>query len=235
MIRSFFLAAAAAGVALSVAPAAAAPARKAPPVQRDWSRMVVMTPEGGYRMGNPSARVKLVEYGSLTCGHCARFAHDAGVGLREHVKRGRVSWEFRPYLLFPSDPGISMLLRCNGPATVFQTADRIYAEQPTWMRKLRTLSEQIHLELSSMSPQERATALVRAAGVDAIFRESGMSETRIAACLADRSGLDALVTITTRASGQEGVMGTPTFFINGANIGPQTWESLEPILREAAG
>ena len=33
----------------------------------------------------------------------------------------------------------------------------------------------------------------------------------------------------------QGVGGTPTFFINGANIGTHTWETLEPILRESAG
>ena len=38
---------------------AAAPARHAAPAARDWSRVVVMTPDGGFRMGNPAARVKL--------------------------------------------------------------------------------------------------------------------------------------------------------------------------------
>jgi protein-disulfide isomerase len=32
-----------------------------------------------------------------------------------------------------------------------------------------------------------------------------------------------------------GVSGTPTFFVNGSNVGTHNWESLEPILREAAG
>ena len=37
------------------------------------------------------------------------------------------------------------------------------------------------------------------------------------------------------AAEAQGVPGTPTFFLNGANIGTHTWATLEPILREAAG
>ena len=37
------------------------------------------------------------------------------------------------------------------------------------------------------------------------------------------------------AAAGQGVQGTPTFFLNGANIGSHNWSSLEPILKEAAG
>ena len=35
------------------------------------------TPEGGFVMGNPNAKVKLIEFGSLTCPHCAEFEEQA--------------------------------------------------------------------------------------------------------------------------------------------------------------
>ena len=52
----------AAGLALALSPAAAEakPAAKAA-AARDWSRTVAATAEGGFRMGNPNAKVKLVE------------------------------------------------------------------------------------------------------------------------------------------------------------------------------
>ena len=59
-------------------PAAAAPAQRRAGAAR-LDPEVVATPEGGFRMGNPDARVKLVEYLSLTCPHCADFARQ---GLR---------------------------------------------------------------------------------------------------------------------------------------------------------
>jgi protein-disulfide isomerase len=79
------------------AQAAAAPKRSAAPAARDWTRTVSATPEGGYRVGNPAAAVKLVEYGSLTCNHCATFAKEGMPPLlSRHVRTGRVSYEFRP-------------------------------------------------------------------------------------------------------------------------------------------
>ena len=38
---------------------------------KDWSTETAITAEGGMAIGNPEAPVKLVEYGSLTCSHCA--------------------------------------------------------------------------------------------------------------------------------------------------------------------
>src|SRR5258708_36776755 len=39
----------------------------APPKGGDWTQTVSLTPDGGMLMGNPDAKVKLIEYGSLTC------------------------------------------------------------------------------------------------------------------------------------------------------------------------
>ncbi len=56
-----------------VAPVAAAGPPAKAQAAHDWSRTVAMTPEGGFRMGNPAAKVKLIEYGSLACPHCRHF------------------------------------------------------------------------------------------------------------------------------------------------------------------
>ena len=76
----------------------------APPANGDWSEVVAATPEGGFVMGNPNAGVKLVEYGSYTCGHCARFDEEGVQPLIDkYVKTGRVSFEFRNYVRDPYD------------------------------------------------------------------------------------------------------------------------------------
>src|SRR5207237_2794614 len=75
-----------------------------PTVVRDWTRIAVRTPEG-VRIGNPAAQVKLVEYGSITCPHCAAFANQGGTaGLDRHVRTGRVSGEYRPYMIVRTAP-----------------------------------------------------------------------------------------------------------------------------------
>jgi protein-disulfide isomerase len=200
----------------------------------DWTQSVDVTPEGGFRMGNPAAPVKLVEYGSITCGHCAEFSEQASEPLKsQYVKSGQVSWEFRPYLLFPTDPGISMLLKCQGPTPFFRLAEDLYATQREWTGRLQQLSPAQQQQLEAMPAQERAAALVRATGVDQFFRQRGMPEGRIQACLADPQGLQQLVATTERGT-SEGVTGTPTFFINGAIAeGAGNWKTLEPKIRGA--
>ena len=201
----------------------------------EWTEIVAATSEGGFRMGNPDAPVKLVEYGSLGCHVCADFSTEGSEALREkYVKTGQVSWEFRPYILFASDPGVSMLLRCQGPGPFFQLTDQLYADQKNWMGKLQSLPPEIQQQFPSMTPQQQATTLVRAAGLDQFFRVRGMPEARINACLADEQGLKELAEVTARGN-REGVTGTPTFFINGRKAEDAArWKALEPMLRAAA-
>src|SRR3546814_14680664 len=49
-------------------------AKVAPPAGKAWSDVVAVTPEGGHAMGNPDASIKIVEFASLTCSHCAEFS-----------------------------------------------------------------------------------------------------------------------------------------------------------------
>ncbi|HMJ93057.1 MAG TPA: thioredoxin domain-containing protein, partial [Allosphingosinicella sp.] len=204
----------------------------AAPNNGDWTEIVSETPEGGYRMGNPEAPVKLVEYGSLSCSHCAEFAEQGSGPLREnYVKSGRVSWEFRPFLLFPSDPGVTMLLRCQGPSPFFQLADQLYADQATWMGALQTAAAApgVEAQLQSMTPQQRAAVLVRMAGLEEFFHGRGMPQGRIDSCLADQKGLQDLLARSERATSEDGVQGTPTFFINGTVVpNAASWPALEP-------
>jgi hypothetical protein len=125
-------------VALAL-PAVIAPAEPAPalaPAARDWTATVVQTAEGGFRMGNPDARIKLVVYASITCPHCATFAASGTEPLMaDYVRGGQVSWEYRPFLIFPSDPGIFQLLACRGP-TEFSRWCKLYSSQAEWAGRL---------------------------------------------------------------------------------------------------
>lgn len=222
------LAAVAAAAPALLMPAAPAEAQ----AKRDWSRTAVRTAEGGYRMGNPAATVRLVEYGSITCPHCARFAADSSASLRSrHIRSGRVSFEYRPYLIFPTDPGAFMLLDCLPPGQFFATAERLYAEQPVWSARFRALPQAEVRRIRALGPLQQAGAIAKAAGIDGYFRARGMTARQVDACLADQSRLDRLVAATRRA-GALGVQGTPTFFINGLAVGAQDWSALEPMLGE---
>ena len=215
----------------------------AAPNNGDWTQVVQQTPEGGYRMGNPDAPVKLVEYASISCPHCADFSEQASQELSSvYVKSGQVSWEYRPVLMFPTDPGISMLLRCQGPQTFFALTEQLYATQAEWSARTRTLPPAQLQALQSMPAAQQAPALARAMGMDQFFRQRGMPQARIDECLNNSQNLSALAD-TQRKVQEDNVTGTPTFFINGTvqeNVGywndPRTpGLSLENRLRAAIG
>src|SRR3569833_3015065 len=101
----------------------AAPVKKGaavPAKARDWTRVVRATPAGGFVMGNPDARVKLVEYGSMTCPHCRAFeAEGVPTLVGKYVKSGQVSWEFRNYVRDAFDVSAALIARCNGAGAFF--------------------------------------------------------------------------------------------------------------------
>ncbi len=219
-----------------VTPPATPVANVAAPAGTDWTQAIRET-ERGFLMGNPDAPVKLVEYASITCPHCADFTNQGGAeGIRNYVRSGRVSWEYRPYMLFPTDPGLFALLRCNGPDSYFQLADQLYAEQQNWLARAQTYMQANQAAVQAMDLQTRAATLARESGVDAFFRQRGMTQQQIDQCLADPRNLQRVADDTQHATQTDGVSGTPTFFINGAqqpNIG--FWNQLEPLLRTATG
>lgn len=220
------LTSAAAALPALLAPSAPAAAQ----ASRDWTRSVVRTPYGGYLMGNPAAATRVVEYGSITCPHCARFSADASAALRSrYIRSGRVSFEYRPYLIFPTDPGAFMLLDCLGPNGFFPAAEELYAEQATWSGRFRELPQAEVQRIRALPPIEQTAAIARAAGIDQYFRRRGMTAAQVNACLADGAGLDRLIEVTNHARAH-GVASTPSFFLNDRSIGAQDWSSLEPML-----
>src|SRR5947209_9331734 len=90
-----------------------------PPPGGTWADVVNATSDG-YMMGNPNAKVKLVEIASLGCPFCKKFADEGFPHLVDYVKTGQVSWELRPYLIHgPIDMAADLIVRCNGIKTFF--------------------------------------------------------------------------------------------------------------------
>jgi protein-disulfide isomerase len=202
----------------------------APPAGKEWTQVVSETPEGGFLQGNPQAPVKLLEYGSFGCSHCALFESQTAP-LEELVKSGRVSWEFRSYLIFPTDPALSLLTRCHGPAAFFLLKQQLYATQPEWIGKLQQAAAQIE----PLPPEQRLKPIVQATGLDAFFRQRGMPQAKIDSCLADKAALTRVLEIHNIGNEKYNVGGTPTFFVNGVNVKAGEWHELEPFIKEALG
>ena len=76
-------------------PLLAAIALTAATAPRPWTAVATPVANGSYLIGNPKARVKLVEYVSYTCPHCAHFTHESDAALGAMVRSGSTSIELR--------------------------------------------------------------------------------------------------------------------------------------------
>src|SRR5690606_15941497 len=173
------------------------------------------TAEGGFRMGNPDAPIKLIEYGSRTCGHCANCANEGKEGLRGYVATGKVSFEFRDYLLNPIDVGAALLAQCAGPAPFFAITDQMFAEQQRLLSNGPGQDEAFAKQIEAMPAQQRVVALAERFGYLAFVQERGVPETQARACLSDEKKTQALVKSNEDATKKYNIAGTPTFILNG--------------------
>jgi protein-disulfide isomerase len=208
----------------------------APPVGGDWTQTVSLTPEGGMLMGNPNAKAKLIEYGSLTCPHCREFDEKGADALvNTYVKSGQVSWEFRNYVRDAFDLAATLIARCNGPSSFFPIARAMYKDQPNWVGKIQTVPQAQLEGLQSLPPAQVPPTAARLAGLPEWAAARGVPQAKSAACLADTNQVNRLVEMNANATQQyPDFPGTPTFILNGKMLEKAgTWETLEPKLREA--
>ena len=226
-LRSLF-AAFLVGVMALALPASSEAQRGRAAAAQDWTRVAVRTPEGGFRMGNPNARVKVIEYLSLTCPHCAAFAHEGRAGLMAAVRTGRVSIEYRNYFLNGVDISAAMLTRCVSPANYFAMTHELLGSQRTWMGRTQNVTEQQRQELAGLQPLQVAQRLVPLLGLDAVGQRYGITPALRQRCMTQAS-LGELERLR-QAGDAAGVQGTPTFIVNGVRRDVNTWAGLAPLL-----
>ena len=228
MKRPFLLAALAALTVMAAMPAGAQRGAR-PAATQDWTRVAGRTAEGGVRMGNPNAALKVIEYLSLTCSHCAAFAHEGSAGLMAAVRTGRVSIEYRHYVLNGLDVSASMVARCAAPLNYIAMMHHLLGTQQAWMGRVQSISQAQRQEISALPPLQISQRLVPLLGLDAIGQRYGVTPAMRQRCLTQVS-LDQLEQMHAAAE-RLGVQGTPTFFINGVRQNVNTWAGIAPLLR----
>ena len=233
MKRTLLLAILAAAAAI---PATAAPAQPAAaPTQRDWTQTVVATPERGFRIGNPDAPVKVVEYLSLTCPHCAQFAREGTPQLiANYVRSGRVSLEYRNFVLNPIDATVSVLARCATPANYFRMSEHLFATQAEWHGRVRDVVAAQREQINALPINERLARVADIGGLIAMAGQFGISADEARRCLTDEQSMFRISEIA-QAAEEMGVQGTPTFLINGTLVNVNSWPEIEALIRQAGG
>lgn len=210
----------------------------APPKGGDWTQTVSETPAGGMLMGNPDAKVKLIEIGSLSCPHCKAF-DDEGVPklIDKYVKTGTVSWEFRPYIIHgPIDMAADLIVRCNGAQSFFPLVEAMYKDQALWMAKVEAAPQDKIAQIQTLPTNQMFVAMASLLGFQDWAAARGVPAAKSNQCLSDQKMIDREVQVVSDVSSQyPDFVGTPAFIIDG-KMQPKevtSWELLEPKLREA--
>lgn len=152
----------------------------------------VAGPLGDVWMGNPDAKVSVIEYASLTCGHCANFHKDTWPALKaKYIDTGKVRFVLREFPLDPLAMAGFMLARCNGNDKYNPMVDLLFAQQRNWA--------------FTDKPVDALSALVK---------QAGFTQESFEACLKRQDLYDAINQVK-EGGNKAGVDSTPTFFING--------------------
>lgn len=168
-------------------------------------------------LGNPAAKVKVVEYASASCPHCARWDIDVFPAFKaRYVDSGKVRYTLKEYLTDPEAIAAAgfLLARCAGKDRYFPVLDAVFKGQE-----------------EMVASHDVRSILLRIAK-----DPGGLSEPQFAACMRDTAAEKALAARVDRHEHVDKVDSTPTFIINGARIeGEMTLPELDAAIAKAAG
>lgn len=175
--------------------------------------LAVAGPLGDEVLGKADAPVTIIEYASMTCGHCATFHNKTYPVLKQrYIDTGKVKYILREFPLDPLAAAGFMLARCAGKDKYYPMIEVLFQKQNEW---------------AVQQPIPPLTA---------IAKQAGFTQEKFESCLSDQKILDGIEATRARGSEKLGVNSTPTFFVNGKVMrGAVSIEDLEkeilPLLK----
>ncbi len=162
-------------------------------------------------IGSPDAPITLIEYASMTCGHCAAFHAQTGPRLKtEYIDTGKARWVFREFPLDGVAAGGALVARCLPPDQYFPFINMLFLNQPDWA----------HVD----DPKE---------GLITMSRRAGLSREQVESCLNNQAEKDRMQALIAEAGDIFGVNSTPTLIINGKVYrGAMPFEQIDAIFKE---
>ncbi|MBB3764474.1 DsbA family protein [Sphingomicrobium lutaoense] len=217
-------------------PVMAAPAWSSEPqvaAAEDWTGTVARTEAGGYRIGNPDATVQLVEFVSMTCGHCAHFHHE-GMSplLAGYVATGQVSLEMRNFVLNLPDMIASSVARCSAEPRFFDVTAALLEKQDEWTGAFRRVDKEKGQALVDAKDLHGLAQMGGVAGI-ALDGDAGVGADALRECMNELSVVDELLAMRRTAHQEHGVSSTPSFLINDRLVPVHDWSSLKPLIDKA--
>jgi protein-disulfide isomerase len=182
-------------LALGAASAAAAP----PPEQTvDMQEALKPGPLPELSFG-PADGVPVIEYGSVTCPHCAVFNRETLPEFKKaYVDTGKVRYIFREFSRNPLDVAAFTLARCVGEDKdrAMAVIDLEFATQDKWAFVNNPLDPLL-----------------------AALRPTGLPRDKAMECLKDTALVGKVRQVTETGEKLAKIQGTPTFIINGKSYG----------------
>jgi len=155
------------------------------------------------------AKVTVVEYASVTCGHCAAWQKEVWPRFKaKYVDTNKVRYVFREFPTAPEAVAVAgfLIARCAGEGQYFDVIDEVMASQTEWQAGTPP----------SQSLQRIATS-------------AGLNQQQFKACISDPEAIAAMEQ-RIQAGVDAGVTGTPTFFVNGDKIADSSLEALSAAI-----
>ena len=194
---------------------ALAAAMAAGPVLGQETTTAAAAPEiKDFSLGSSDAKVKIVEYASFTCPHCAAFHADVFKQLKaDYIDTGKVHFTLREVYFDRYGLWAAMMARCGGDLKYFPITDILFSTQQEW---------------AATDDPTVAVANIRTIGLSA-----GMTAEQLDACMQDAATAEGLVKRFEENMKADGVEGTPTLFINGEKHPNMSYDDLKALVDAA--
>jgi protein-disulfide isomerase len=151
-------------------------------------------------LGNPKAKLVLIEYGAPSCPVCAAFnANTFDQFKKAYVDTGKVYYVFRVFNLRPDDAAAEKIARCLPEDKYFSFIDLLFRNQPLWDVEFGVTD--VH------------------GGLVRLGRMAGLSADQVDKCIDNKTEDDRINKVQTEAESRYSINSTPTFIVNGNNIG----------------
>ena len=158
------------------------------------------------KMGLESANIEIIEFASLTCGHCAKFHNEVFPKIKEEfIDTGKVSFIYKDFPLDKFALKASVIARCSGEKKFFSFLKVLYSKQKDWTRT-----------------DDPFRSLLK------IAKLGGLKNDEIKVCVGNKSIEDGILKQRLNASKKFDIKATPTLYINGKKYdGDLTFEALK--------
>jgi protein-disulfide isomerase len=158
-----------------------------------------------YYLGNPNAKVVLLEYGSMTCSHCGHFAREIYPKIHEkYVATGKVRYVFRTMPTPPIDLAIAMQLAadCAGSQR-YQLIEEYFNQQPAIFEAAK----------SAYGPINMISRIAKS--------KTGIDKDTLEMCFNNQEMRNNISNLANFGEKTYKITGTPSFVINGKYMGPE--------------